>query len=89
MLLPCLDNRHFSWQSQNKQRQNNESGKEITEHQKRKNVLHLFIQPSSHQEAYYMGVVAVTSVEGNAPMTVSFQLSESVPESVFEALSKS
>jgi hypothetical protein len=84
-----LDDYHFSWQSQNRQRQDNESGKEITEHRKRNNLLHLFIQPRSHKEAYYMGVVNVTSVVDNAPMTVSFQLSQSIPISVIESLSKS
>jgi len=83
-----LDDCHFSWQSQNKQRQDNESGKEITEHKKRKNMLHLFIQPSSHKEAYYIGTVNVISVVNNAPMTVSFRLSQSVPISVLESLSQ-
>ncbi|XHX78478.1 MAG: DUF3427 domain-containing protein [Stenomitos frigidus ULC029] len=82
-----LDNCHFSWQSQNKQRQDNEAGREITEHKERNNVLHLFIQPGSHQDAYYMGSVNVSSITGNAPMTISFELTQAVPDSVFESLS--
>lgn len=83
-----LDNNHFSWQSQNKQRQDNESGREITEHNERNNTLHLFIQPGSHQEAYYMGIVNVASVTGNAPMTIAFQLTQTVPDSVLQSLSE-
>ncbi|NJO53389.1 MAG: DUF3427 domain-containing protein [Leptolyngbyaceae cyanobacterium RM2_2_4] len=83
-----LHNNHFSWQSQNKQRQDNKAGREITEHRERYNTLHLFIQASSHQEAYYMGIVNVASVEGNAPMAISFELSHVIPESVLDILSK-
>lgn len=81
-----LDNNHFSWQSQNQQRQDNEKGRDITEHIKRNNRLHLFIQPPSHQEAYYMGIVNVASVTGNAPMTITFKLAQTVPDSVFQLL---
>ena len=83
-----LDNNYFSWQSQNKQRQDNEAGREITEHRERKNTLHLFIQPSAHQEAYYMGIINVASVTGNAPMKISFELSQVIPKSVLEVLSR-
>ncbi|PZO41779.1 MAG: hypothetical protein DCF17_10295 [Shackletoniella antarctica] len=83
-----LDNNHFSWQSQNKQRQDNEAGREITEHKERNNILHLFIQPGSHQEAYYMGIANVSLVTSNAPMVISFELSQVIPESVLEVLSK-
>jgi superfamily II DNA or RNA helicase/HKD family nuclease len=81
-----LDKQHFSWQSQNKQRQDNKAGRDITEHQELNNVLHLFIQPGSHQEAYYMGIPHVSGVSGNAPMTITFELSQAVPDSVFKAL---
>ncbi len=77
-----IDNNYFSWQSQNKQRQDNKAGQEITEHRERNNTLHLFIQPASHQEAYYMGIVNVASVTGNAPMTIAFELSQVIPDSV-------
>lgn len=82
-----LDKYHFSWQSQNKQRQDNEAGREITEHIERNKILYLFVQPNSHQEAYYVGIVKVTTVAGDAPMNITFELSRSVPDSVFEALS--
>ena len=49
-------------------------------------MLHLFIQPGSHQEAYYMGTPHVSGVSGNAPMTITFELSQAVPDSVFKAL---
>jgi superfamily II DNA or RNA helicase len=83
-----LDSCHFSWQSQNQQRQDNEAGKEIIEHQERNKIIHLFIQPNSHQDAYYVGIVKVSSVVGNAPMTITFELSQAVPDTVLEALSK-
>ena len=83
-----LDNNHFSWQSQNKQRQDNEAGRNITEHRERNNTLHLFIQPGSHQEAYYVGIVSVSSVTSNAPMAISFKLSQVIPEPVLDVLSK-
>ena len=83
-----LDERHFSWQSQNKQRQDNEAGQEITKHQERNKTIHLFIQPGSHQNAYYIGTANVSSVTGNAPMTITFELSEVVPDSVLELLCK-
>lgn len=83
-----IDNNYFSWQSQNKQRQDNKAGQEITEHRERNNTLHLFIQPTSHQEAYCMGIVNVASVTGNAPMTIAFELSQVIPDSVLEVLSK-
>jgi Domain of unknown function (DUF3427) len=81
-----LDKYHFSWQSQNRQRQDNETGRDITEHQKRNNVLHLFILPGSHQEAYYMGIPQVCDITGNAPMIITFELSQVVPDLVFDAL---
>jgi hypothetical protein len=81
-----LDKHYFSWQSQNRQRQDNEAGRDITEHQERNNVLHLFIQSGSHQEAYYMGTPEVSGVNGNAPMIITFELSQAVPDSVFNAL---
>ena len=83
-----LDKCHFSWQSQNKQRQDNEAGREISEHQERNNILHLFIQSGSHQSAYYTGIVNVLNISGNAPMTVKFRLSQVVPDSVLEVLSR-
>jgi hypothetical protein len=83
-----LDSQHFSWQSQNRQRQDNESGREITEHRERGNTLHLFIQPGSHQTACYLGIVEIANVLGNAPITVTFKLSQPVPDRVFKALTK-
>jgi superfamily II DNA or RNA helicase len=81
-----LDKCHFSWQSQNKQRQDNEVGREITEHQKRNKVLHLFIQAGPNQGAYYIGIPQVSDVTGNGPMIIIFELPQVVPDSVLDAL---
>jgi superfamily II DNA or RNA helicase len=81
-----LDSQHFSWQSQNKQRQDNEAGREITEHKKRGNTLHLFVQPGSHQSACYLGTAQVDNVTGNAPMTVILKLSQPIPDKVMKLL---
>jgi hypothetical protein len=81
-----LDSENFSWQSQNKMRQENEARREITQYKERGNTIHLFVQPSSHKAACYMGVVEVIRVTGNAPMTVQFKTSQSVPEVVLESL---
>ncbi|XGB38945.1 MAG: DUF3427 domain-containing protein [Cyanobacteria bacterium LVE1205-1] len=85
-----LDNQHFSWQSQNKQRQDNEAGREILEHRERGNILHLFVQPGSHKSACYLGIVNVKpeGVSGNAPMTVIFTLSQSIPQQIMKNLNK-
>jgi superfamily II DNA or RNA helicase len=83
-----LDNEHFSWQSQNQQRQDNNAGQEITQHREQGNIIHLFVQPKSHQAACYMGVVEVVDVIGNAPMTVQLKLSQSVSDTVLKFLSK-
>jgi hypothetical protein len=84
-----LDSEHFSWQSQNQQRQDNNAGQEITQHRERGNIIHLFVQPKSHQAACYMGVVEVVDVIGNAPMTIQFKLSHSVSGTVLNSLLKS
>jgi superfamily II DNA or RNA helicase/HKD family nuclease len=83
-----LDYNHFSWQSQNQQRQDNKAGQEITRHREKGNTIHLFVQPKSHQAACYMGVVEVVDFTGNAPMTVTFRISQSVPDVILNSLAK-
>lgn len=83
-----LDERTFSWQSQNQQRQDNASGKSILDHRTNGNILHLFVQARSHEKAYYCGVVSVTEVTGDAPMNVTLQLEHTLPESIYRDLKK-
>src|SRR5690606_17146682 len=70
----------FHWQSQNKQRQDNDSGRLLLDHRHNGKTLHLFVQPRSHAAPYYLGPVAVVGVQGNAPMNVTFELGTPVPE---------
>lgn len=64
----------FYWQSQNKQRQDNESGRRILDHRKLGITLHLFVQSKSYADPTYMGPVDVADVSGNGPMNVTFRL---------------
>jgi superfamily II DNA or RNA helicase/HKD family nuclease len=80
-----LDSEHFSWQSQNQQRQDNKAGREITQHKEQGKTIYLFVQPESHQAACYMGVVEVVNVVGNAPMTITFKLSHSVSNTILNS----
>ena len=69
-----VDEETFAWQSQNRQRQDNETGRLILDHQVSGHKLYLFVQPRSHEKAFYCGQVSVLAVEGNAPMNVTFKL---------------
>jgi superfamily II DNA or RNA helicase len=74
-----VSDRHFSWTSQNKMTQTNEAGRKVIEHEKRGSTLHLFVQGRSHEPAFYLGEARVIGVEGDAPMTVTFELDRPVP----------
>lgn len=77
-----VDTKTFVWSSQNRQRRDNEAGQRITEHQKRRLNLHLFVQPRSHETAVYLGKVRFISAEGDAPMLVTFELENTLPSAV-------
>jgi len=83
------DPTRFHWQSQNKQTQDNASGRYILEHRAFGRRIHLFVQAKSHSSPFYMGVADVSSVSGNAPMNVIFQLRTPVTPELFELLAKS
>lgn len=80
------DERTFRWQSQNRQRQDNRSGRRILDHRENGVTLQLFAQPRSHAAPSYLGPVDVIGVDGSAPMNVTFRLRQPVPELVLEAL---
>ena len=80
------DVRCFYWQSQNKQRQDNDSGRRILDHADLGVTLHLFVQSKSHSSPTYMGPVDVVDVSGNGPMNVTFRLIHVPPESVIDDL---
>jgi superfamily II DNA or RNA helicase len=62
------------WQSQNKQRQDNEAGKALTEHEQRKTQVHIFVQRKEATNAVYLGLSSVHSIRGNGPMTIEWKL---------------
>ncbi len=80
------DESEFVWTSQNKQTRETGSGREIVEHCQTGKTVHLFVQPSSHSKAAYLGAVDFVGAEGDRPMQVTFGLRERVPEFVMEHL---
>ncbi|MBP9035191.1 MAG: DUF3427 domain-containing protein, partial [Pseudomonadales bacterium] len=84
-----IDDRTFSWTSQNRMGTENEAGLKVVEHESRGLRLHLFVQPRSHAPACYLGLVRVrgrADAEGVGPMQVRFSLSRSVPTDVLKEL---
>ncbi|MEW6131203.1 MAG: DUF3427 domain-containing protein [Acidobacteriota bacterium] len=81
-----IDSRTFAWQSQNQQRQDNDAGRLVLNHQQTGHSIHLFVQSRSHEKAYYCGTVTVQSVEGNAPMNVQFKLGHELSPSICSEL---
>ncbi len=77
-----LDERTFSWTSQNRMGVDNEAGCKVVEHAARGLRLHLFVQPRSHELACYLGLGEVIAAEGNGPMRVTFALGRALPEDV-------
>ncbi len=77
---------HFVWTSQNRQRQDNASGRSILDHTKDGRRLFLFVQPTSHSKSIYCGEVSVVSAEGNEPMTVRLALKSEITPDVMNEL---
>lgn len=76
----------FVWTSQNQQSRASGSGLAIVEHRQLGTTLHLFVQPTSHSKAVYLGIVDCAEVEGDRPMKVTFDLRERIPEAVIDQL---
>jgi superfamily II DNA or RNA helicase/HKD family nuclease len=81
-----VDEQTFAWQSQNQQRQDNQAGRLILDHQDSGHKLYLFVQPSSHEKAFFCGPVSILGVEGNAPMNVTFRLAHRLSPGVRDEL---
>ena len=79
------DQRHFSWQSQNRQSPHQGSGQLIVEHVQRGLSIHLFVQGKGDRYVA-LGPVTVTAVTGDHPFTATLRLSEPLPESVWTHL---
>ena len=73
----------FRWQSQNKQTQENQSGRVILDHVQQGRSINLFVQSQSHMLAANFGRVFVHSVTGNGPMTVEFRLEHELTPQMF------
>lgn len=76
----------FIWTSQNQQTREAGSGREIVDHQQTGTTIHLFVQPSSHSKAAYLGPVQFVAATGDCPMRVTFRLRDRVPQAVLEQL---
>lgn len=81
-----LDDRTFSWTSQNRMGTDNEAGRKVVEHEARGLRLHLFVQPRSHEPACYLGTGTVRDAEGAGPMRVTLALARAVPADVVREL---
>jgi hypothetical protein len=77
-----IDEQTFSWTSQNRMGTANEAGRKVIEHDARQLRLHLFVQPRSHEPAFYLGTGNVTEAVGKGPMRVTLSLSRPVPADV-------
>ncbi len=77
-----LDDRRFSWTSQNQMAPDNATGRRVVEHAKDQRRLHLFVQSGSHERAFYLGQATVLGVEGSKPMTVTMQFDRPIPDDV-------
>lgn len=81
-----IDDRTFLWTSQNQMRTDNETGRRVVDHKARGLQLHLFLQPRSHEPAYYLGVGDVFKTEGNGPMRVWFNLFRPIPDDILREI---
>jgi hypothetical protein len=77
----------IKWQSQNRTTKDSTIGERISKHKEKGIAVHLFVRRSKKigQNAapfYYCGNVDFIDWEGDAPITVKWQLSEPVPESL-------
>ena len=81
-----LGHDRFSWSSQNRQNRTSGSGREVVEHRENGSQIHLFVQPSSHAKAVYLGPVDVGSAKGDEPIRFVFHLREATPQSVLDQL---
>ncbi len=77
-----IDARTFSWTSQNRMAPDNAAGRKVVEHVKDGATVRLFVQPRSHDLAFYLGEVHAIRSTGAKPMTVTFGLARPIPGDV-------
>ena len=81
-----VSEQRFRWQSQNRQRRDRGSGRQIADHRELEIPILLFVQPRSGRKAVYMGHVFAESIEGDEPMNVVFSLEHEPSAFILEYL---
>jgi hypothetical protein len=86
-----ISDQEFSWQSQNRTRQNSKHGQIIKNHRAMGIHVHLFVRPTKRvgqapTPFLYCGEVDFISWEGDTPITVRWSLRERVPQSLWTLL---
>jgi superfamily II DNA or RNA helicase/diadenosine tetraphosphate (Ap4A) HIT family hydrolase len=81
----------FQWQSQNRTRQNSATGRLIREHAASGVTVHLFVRREKKRGSMaapfvYCGPVTFVEWEGDAPITVHWQLGSTLPERLAQEL---
>jgi superfamily II DNA or RNA helicase len=81
----------FEWQSQNRTRQDSPLGQQMRQHRENGTAVYLFVRKMAKvrgqtQEFYYAGELEFLRWEGEAPITVWWQVKEAVPERVWDEL---
>lgn len=81
----------FEWQSQNRTRQETNSGQDLRLHEERGITIRLFIRKYPKLDGrgapfFYCGRVRFVDWEGNRPITVRWRLAEAVPDSLWPTL---
>jgi len=86
-----ISDQEFNWQSQNRTKQNSKHGQMIKNHRTMDIHVYLFVRPNKRTGQVptpfiYCGEVDFVSWEGDAPITVRWQLREHVPRSLWTIL---
>lgn len=87
-----VSDREFAWQSQRRTTQASKHGQLLRNHQSRGHRVHLFVRPTKKTGTkptpfFYCGQVDFLSWEGEAPISIRWQLREPVPPSLLTTLS--
>jgi hypothetical protein len=87
-----VSDREFAWQSQNRKTQSSKHGQLLRNHQARGQRIHLFVRQTKKISSkptpfIYCGQVDFVSWEGEAPISIRWQLREAVPPALHNLLS--
>jgi Domain of unknown function (DUF3427)/Helicase conserved C-terminal domain len=81
-----VSDREFSWQSQNRTKQASKHGQMIRDHKARDLHVHLYARPGRRGPFIYCGEVDFVSWEGDAPISVRWQLRAPIPQTLWSTL---